>query len=141
MKLQFPTIQGRPFYDRNASYNGLAYNVTGLAPHAFTSRATYTVPVGKRALVTAFGFYWVRTAAAAPAGIVRVWGIINWVANYGAICNLATNLNAVNDTKEVNFPCEIWLEAGMTLQLATEITGTGGTSSFWLSATYVEFDA
>lgn len=139
MKILFPTMQARPFYDRNATYAGLAYNVAGLAPHAYTSRASYTVPANKRALLTGIGMYWIRTAAAAPAGVVRVWGIINWIANYGTICNLATAKNAVNDIEVVNFPCQIWLETGMTLTLATDITGTGGTSSFWLTATYVEF--
>jgi|SRR3989304_1874924 len=139
MKLLFPTMQARPFYDRNAIYAGLAYNVTGLAPHAYTSRASYTVPANRRGLLTGIGLYWKRETAAGTPGMVRVWCVVNWGANYGAICNLASMLNAVNDKEVVNFPCQIWLETGMSFTLATEIGGVGGTNAFWLSATYVEF--
>ena len=139
MKLLFPTGQARPFYDRNASYSGITYESINIAPHPLTVDAIYTVPANKRALITTVSMYWKRLTAAGTPGLVKISAFFDWTSNTGFIAHLGTMKNAVNDLEIVNFPCEIWMSADMSLQLQSEILGVGGTSEIIVSATYIEF--
>ncbi len=140
MRIIFPTAQTRPFYDRNATYTYLTYSQNGIAPHAFTLRATYTVPANRRALVTSVGLYFRRQTAAAPVGLVSLMAGVDLDISQQFVAMSRSVDNTVNALLDVSYPGQIWLKAGQDFHLATSDAGTGGTCAYTLVAEIIEFD-
>lgn len=141
MRLLYPTSQTRQFYQQNAITRALGANVTGVAPHAFTDRNTYTVPAGKRALLTSATIALQRVTAAAPIGRYQSTIYVTLNAASADVTRLLAVDNTVNFLNQMSLGLQVWLAAGDTVKWATEDLSTGGTVSYWGSFTYTEFDA
>jgi len=51
MKVSSFAVARPAYYDRNATATYSTYNSSGIAPHTYTVRWTYTVPAGKKAIM------------------------------------------------------------------------------------------
>lgn len=141
MRIGYPTGLAKQFYQANAITRALGSNVTGFAPHVFTDRNTYTVPAGKRALLTSATIAIQRVTAAAPIGRYQNTIYVTLNAAAADVCRIIAIDNTVNFINQMSLGLQVWLAAGDTIKWATEDLSTGGTVSYWGSFTYTEFDA
>lgn len=128
--------------DRNQITTGATSETLGVAPHATTTRISYTVPAAKKALLTSCGYNLTRATAAAPVGR---WSCIVFITNL-----LATNLyllarysygNTVGDSIFQDKPITHTLLAGEQIRANTTDASTGGTLDITTFATVQEHDA
>lgn len=128
------------YYDRNAVSVFQAY-LAQTAPHATTTRYTYTVAAGKKLLVEHVGSRLLRTSAAAPVG---QFGIEQQVTNgtnqilLSERYSLDNTVNAVTDDIR-GLACTIY--AGETITGITLDSSTGGLVQYWVSSKGTLYDA
>jgi hypothetical protein len=130
--------QTRPhYYDRNPAIQHVIYAATGVAPHGGTSRATYTVPSGKKAIVEAAHVAVTRQTAAAPVGLISFRLTIAG-ANLGSLYYMR---NAVGDYEQLTDLTGGLFPAGTAFDLDTTDASTGGTCAYHGGVKIMEFDA
>lgn len=114
------------------------YQTDAIAPQGLTNRFTYTVPAGRVCLIRSLFINIYRVTAAAPVGI---WaGLILAGGNY--VIDLRSIRNAAHDSLgPVAWNPEIWLGAGQTCIGQTSDLSTGGTVSYSMAMSGIEFDA
>ena len=131
----------RNYYDRNPTASGLLYLGAGVGPHGKTSRASYTVAAGKKALLEALFAQVIRDTAAVASGSTYVTiEVTDGVVTDAPLLGSRINDNTVNAqlTQVV---------AGPTLLLPADVvniytydTSNGGTMSYWGTAKYTQYD-
>lgn len=141
MRITFPVGRSSEMLDRNPTTFGKYYEATGVAPHILTGRGTYTVPAGKRAIITSVMLGATRATAAAPLGEVD----INFKINPGGLTQYVLKLKHINNTVNADLArymgCQLFMEAGDVAEITTIDTSTGGTMDYYAGFTYTEFDA
>lgn len=137
MRVGFPGGPRLEWYDRNPQLTRLAYNVGAVAPHAATTRATYTVPSGKKAIVTTVSLQVLRESAAAPVGLS---GCLFGQA--GGTSGTAYMLkNNVGDSQTLYLGTTALVAAGEDVTISSVDLSTGGTHRFSMFVSVVEFNA
>lgn len=130
------------WFDRNPVQVPKNYYSTAIAPHTLTTRWTYTVPTGKKALLEFALVKAIRSVAATTAGTVYAYLSLTpsglTVVVLGVIELMA---NSVGDHDASLVGQSIVLGAGDALLAATLDTSTGGTVDYSLAAKLTEFDA
>lgn len=94
---------------------------------------TYTVPLGRKAIVQMVHASIRRVAAAAPAAEARIFGAIDRVQpRVGPATplffELALQDNTVGAFRELHMPCSIKLRAGESIRARNQDASTGGTT-------------
>lgn len=141
MSILYPTAQTRNFYERNSITRVLYNSQQLIGPHALTVRATYTVPAGRRAVLTATHLWKVRNTAAAPIGEWRASLRLTVNAVQCTLRSLSSWDNTLLIPTNQDTPEAVFLNAGDIIDLLTFDGSTGGTCSYVVGASYVEFDA
>ncbi len=130
--------QGRlAYYDRNTTQTSLNNETLAAAPHAPVTRATYTVPSARKALITSTHIEASRETAATTLGRVRI--LIG--GSFGGAATVTMFENAVG-ARVVGDPSggESAI-AGLQITIQDEDTSTAGTVSFEEQVSVIEFDA
>ena len=128
------------YYDRNATSLFQSY-LAQIAPHATTTRYTYTVSAGKKVYLEHVGSRVLRTSAAAPVG---QFGIEQQVTDgtkqilLSERYSLDNTVNLVQDDIRV-LGCTIY--AGETVSGVTLDSSTGGLVQYWVSIKGTLYDA
>lgn len=125
--------------DRNPITSVLAFNGLALAPHAEISRALYTVPAQKKAILEHAFVSLLRITAAAPIGKYGAFCAIKGSANKMVQVVLLTNV--IGDKDHEIITNKIDLIAGDTVDLRTFDLSTGGTVDYVVGAKLTEYDA
>jgi len=138
-----PSAVARPdWYDRNPVSRVDYYWGSGVAPHGVTTRLSYTVPSGKKAMVEVLVLKVRRNTAATTLGIARASLILT--PSGGAPDNFM-DACIVNNTVDVkdgwSIGASLALITGDLLEFTTYDGSTGGTCDYWLSYKITEFDA
>lgn len=131
------------WFDRNPLNIANGY-VAGLAPHANTTRWTYTVPQNRKCYLEFLDCQVTRQAAAGPVGNVDA-SVVYFAAIAPATpVNIATSdlfTNGVGDNSKSALGQSLLLYAGDVLYAQTSDLGTGGQCFYNLSMKGTEFDA
>ena len=125
------------YYDRNPLNASVSYSSAGLAPAGTTTRFTYTVPAGRKALLTGGHIRWRRPTAAAPVGLVT-FNIQDALVNLGLV---RTANNVVEAVEGYALALGQYEVAGTTILGQTTDTSTGGSCDYDASLSITEFDA
>lgn len=122
----------KPDYDRITSTYRLSYWASNVAPHGNTVRISQTVPASSTARIAAATCGILRTAAAAPAGLVLAYvGHSNGVNNQPWLH--ATCLDAtVGVRDEQNVGTGAIYQTTTLIEAATQDASTGGTMDYRL---------
>ena len=129
-------------YDRTPAVKAIFYQASGVAPHIATSRASYTVPAGRKARVTSYKLQTDRATAATTAGKVGVYALYTPSGQGALTVRLSYSLsNTVGFTDEINSPGFDILLPGDVLAIYTVDASTGGTMNYDLAVNILEFDA
>lgn len=119
-----------------------SYGASAVAPHAATSRWTYTVPAAKRGLITILEASVVRDVAPTTAGLANAYIQLTPSGGAATFLLLASNAGgSVNDGRALALGCQLWLEAGDKLEALTSDASTGGSHQFVLTLAATEFTA
>lgn len=117
----------------------LSYIAAGVAPHAATIRATYTVPAGRAAIVEIAQASIIRDAAPAPASIAS--GRVRYLPSFGGtlwLCE-AVIFDAAVGARDVSaVGLTLYMAAGDTIDLETFDGSTGGTVRYAMTAKVTE---
>jgi hypothetical protein len=141
MNILYPAGSKRDWFDRNPLNKILSAGWTLYSPHGLTSRASYTVPAGKRACILACSLLWYRNSAAAPVGAAENRLYINDGSNnFPIVINVAID-NTLSNIHSVNLTNIGWLTAGQICAIYTADGSTNGDIYYLGSFTYLEFDA
>lgn len=131
-----------PWYDRNSvtyAFSGTALNA---APHGTTSRATYTVPANRKAMLEFTTNYIQRVTAAAPNGTIGAF--VNLLpATGGGIFAMQNFLisNTVLQIVTENSEQQAVMIEGDYLSITDYDDSTGGTATIATSVKITEYDA
>lgn len=129
-----PQIFDRPNY--NAT--GIIFTGDAVAPHAITTRATYTTPAGFLAEVENSVAQIIRATAAGTVG--RALAVVNaFGTNRTAAAWIRTN--AIGDKDSMGTARGIVLEAAEIISIITEDLSTTGTIDYRLACSIGESDA
>jgi hypothetical protein len=139
MRVIYPTGTYTQFFGRSPSYSNNGYGNWAVNPHADTTRASYTVPANRRAVLTGCMCHILRVTVAAPVGNAAIYVIstIGGGGFYSCIAELLTN--NIGDQQTALFSGQAWLTAGDTVELHTLDISTGGTVTYRGSFCIVEF--
>lgn len=141
MRVLYPSGFQRDWIDRNAIATDLVYQGAVIAPHSATERDTYTVPVGRAALIEFISFYIARFAAAAPVGLCGGYLRIDRGGGNITIIQTAYSLAAIGDSQSQHTGSQILLLAGDIAKFYTFDLSTGGSNNYDFAACIIEFDA
>jgi hypothetical protein len=131
----------QPWYDRNAEDVSIIFGTDGVAPHAQTTRASYTVPAGKRAIVAA-ALASVQRATAPSSGLARLQADIIVVIPSIVALVVARLIDGTQGAHmDMVLATSTVLDAGAVVSIRTYDDNIGGTVDYLLSAQIVEFDA
>ena len=137
-----PIIARPAWYDRNAASRADTYTGQQLAPHALTTRLTYTVPAGKKAIVELLQVKCVRRTAATTVGLVYAYATIT--PSGGSEKEILDSYlfgNAVGDKDGQALQGTLVLCTGDVINMKTYDGSTGGTVDYFLAYKVTEFDA
>ncbi|SRR5712691_3575954 len=130
------------YYDRAPLHKSASGGTFNTAPHAQTTRWSYTVPAGRKFALEAWQLNEYRMAAAAPIG---QWIVTIEVSPLGAgfvnIQQIETEKNAVGDQVIQNLAGTIYLLASDVLRGTDSDLSTGGTTTQNSIFRGTEFDA
>lgn len=141
MKILNPTgNRGRP-EDRNPLGISYSFASGSIAPHADTTRWTYTVPANRRFILNEAYAHLCRTALAGAAGAISVNILVNQGAGNIYVARLYDLNNYVGDTMQLVIPAGLVLLAGHYIYATTSDTSTGGTVLYTVTLTGFEYDA
>lgn len=134
--------QGTQRIDQRAGVSrALVFAAATTAPHASTTRATYTVPAGAKALVEQANLASVVDAAVTTAGVALVRARVTPDSGGAhAVGTLVAPTALVVGTGDSRTePMGILLNAGNVVDLFTEDAATGGTRRYEASIDLLEF--
>lgn len=130
------------YYDRNSIEGSLNYQAYAVAPHADTTRWTYTVPAGKKAYVDSANAIVYRFTAATGVSLVNSRLVITPSGGSATLIVFAhIETNVVGDNARQNLAGSLLLLSGSTFRGITVDSSTGGTVDYVAAAHYIEFDA
>jgi len=141
MRTGQPLIARPEWYDRNAASQNHFWEGADTGPHADTSRRTYTVPAGKKAMVEILQATVLRTAAATTLGYMEAWW--NLTPSGGTarcIIRASIKTNTVGDRHDMAVGGSVMLFAGDEIDGHTMDLSTGGTGYYFISYKITEFD-
>lgn len=140
MKILFPNMQGRPFYDRNAVFVGKNGLYIALAPHGGIVRHTYTTPLDKRGIIEAVFVTFMRRVAATGPG--EVASTLNIFA--AGVSNPILRVNFTNNTVYGSagqyLGLSLWIPPESEITFLTQDGGTGGQVDYGFGYHLVLFD-
>jgi hypothetical protein len=116
-------------------------NASLLSSHSLTTRASYTVPVAKRALVSGIATNIIRNVVATTVGTAIIRFRI--LRSGGSTLNVyyhAFTSNTVEDSTSLNMAMNYHLAAGDYIEITTEDPSTGGNHVYSYNAAVEEFD-
>lgn len=142
MKTGQPII-GRPaWYDRNPASKADIWTGAGVAPHAATTRKTYTCPAGKKAMVEVLELSVIRETAATTVGTAQAYVTITPSGGSAIVCIAAwIRTNTVADRNDAFLGASMLLFPGDRIDLMTLDLSTGGTCAYFVCYKITEFDA
>lgn len=138
MRITTGTLTQSAPYDRAPTEIQQSYFGPAIAPHADTTRWTYTVPAARRAAIDLLEFFWRRNAVAAPTGLIQ-----DYIQEGGGLVYLVlfrTTLNAVDNIQSEGRTGAYIMVAGAVLSFHTSDLGTGGSCDHMGNAHGIEFD-
>ena len=142
MKLYGAQSAGNNPIDRKPTQVQLQYSATGVAPHAATQRATYTVPANRKAQITGIKVFAMRLTAAGAVGIVQAYVQYTPSGGTAGILALAQfDTNSVGDKDKDSQPAQHTMSAGDILAIFTADGSTTGTVNYDEYVTIIEFAA
>lgn len=113
------------------------WNGRDIAPHAFTTRATITIPAGKVAKIMVVALYVERVTVATTPGYPELWLL---ASVSGSINTCTVRNNVAGASSDFNLASNITLPAGGTISLATADNSVGGTVAYYGSIMYATYD-
>ena len=136
-------IIGRPaWYDRNSVPRQDYYEGIDVAPHSATTRLSYTVPAGKKAVVELLQARVYRSSTATASSLTRAWFTLIPSGGTPKIILMATiRSNNVGDKEVAQIGTTLTLFPGDKLEGGTGDLSTGGTCDYFLAYKLTEFDA
>jgi len=137
VRVGFPGGPRLEWYDRNPISQSISYVAGNVAPHSATTRATYTVPTGKKALIGGTQNLIRRATVAGTVGEVLVEFIMPGLM---VLIDIHENNTVGSQSKREISPNSLLLE-GDLVQIETIDESTGGTMDYWLYMTVTEIDA
>ena len=141
MKVTSYAVARPSYYDRGATSINKAYGSSAIAPHANTTRFTYTVPANRKMVIENICVTSYREAVATTVGQVFLNLVLYDGTTYCNLIALYTNANTVGaTTNNVIGQCAT-VYAGEQLLGATWDLGTGGINDFRLSTKGTEYNA
>jgi len=143
VRIGTPSAVARPaWHDRNPTTRADHYWGQNVAPHAVTTRLTYTCPAGKKAMVEVI---MVRVRRASAATTLGTCGTYTMVTPSGGgtkeIVDAFINDNTVNARDQSAIGASLVMIAGDVLDLKTYDNSTGGTCDYFVCYKLTEFDA
>lgn len=140
MKVIYPTGNFTAYYGRNPTFVTKYGSVIGGGPSSDSSLISYTVPAGRKAVLTASMLNWYRKTVATTAGIVEFYiqTTINAVA--GKVIYIETIRNVIGDYITYFNPGLIYMNSGDTIDVRRSDLSTGGTADYIATCYLVEFD-
>lgn len=142
MRILFPPGQRSNWFDRNAASLANTYEAYAVAPHAETTRWTYTVPAGKKFLIGSGAINFQRDAAAAAAAAAGAY--IKLTPSGGAattVLRCMTALSAVGSPQIIAGLQGLILFAADVIDGRTVDSSTGGSFNYAVNLAGAEFDA
>lgn len=144
MRIYFPGAARPAWYDRNAAVDSLIFSAVSIAPHANTSRAAFTVPTNRKALVASW-FSELMVVTAPSVGGSKISQVVI-TPDGGSTQNLAFtrlyDIHVVVGTPRAQANSgQIALLQGDVLEIFTSDGGTGGTVAYNTGVAFNEFDA
>jgi len=137
-----PIIARPAWYDRNPTIKEDHYWGQGVAPHAVTTRISYTCPAGKKAMIEVLQVRVRRVTAATTLGLCGAYAMLtDAVAGAKEILDAYLNDNTLNVRNEAAIGTALIMVAGNTIDLKTYDTSTVGTCDYFMSYKITEFDA
>src|SRR5712692_1306114 len=121
-------ILKNPYYDRNQTAIGTSAGSQAIAPHATTTRTTYTVPTARKAIITSGYSKVQRITVAAPPGIAQ--SFVGDLAGRSFSNAGIDSLNTVGDKDNGSGHYGSVAGAGSTINILDGDLSTGGTVSF-----------
>lgn len=120
----------------------LVYLASNVAPHASTTRSTYTVPTGKKARVDAISGEMMIKTAAGPAAERRVlFGVVvGGTAYYAGIMSLCADKNTVGNISSLSVGSGLLMLVGQVSNIVSTDESTGGTLDYRMSILITEYD-
>jgi hypothetical protein len=128
--------------DRNPLSIAKAFIQTAVAPHATTSRWSYTVPAARKCQLEMAQQQILRETAAAPVNFVS--NVVRYTPSGGALTTLIridSLLNTVGATAQAILGGAVTGYPGDQFEGVTSDASTGGTNTFVTTAKFTEFDA
>jgi len=125
------------WYDRNPADRTINYSAVGVAPHAMTERASYTVPTGKKAFVG--GAAMLLERGSVPTTMGSVYGNVIF-GNNGTWWVTHADATLRSNVKETVTFSGVLLPAS-TLKIYTQDTSTGGAMDYRICCVAMEFNA
>jgi len=140
MRVLYPTGIVTQYFGRNPIFINKGYGTWGLAPHGDTTRASYTVPTGRKAVLTAAFVHLIRVTAPAPAGeaAIYVYVIYNGGSSYYLLQDVFNT--GAGQQASLTHGGMIFLVAADSVELHTLDASTGGTMAYRGHFNLVEFD-
>lgn len=134
-------VRKEPFDRTWVDVGVLAANTGPVAPHGSTSRWSFTCPSNKRATVGFAQVWWYRNTAAAPVG--EISDKVFYTPSGGTIrvvLEAVSIKNAIGDEAHAEMGAQLTLQSGDVLSGFTYDLGTGGTSTFRVTAQVNQYD-
>lgn len=133
-------LQSRPaWWDRNPVITGIDYNAQ-VGPHAQTTRATYTAPGGKKALITSQRAGLIRAAVAGTVGFADAVTQIDVAVVVDMLVAGLLN-NVTGDREYLGTGQAGLLASGDVVRILTSDQSITGNHIFDVGVTLTEFDS
>ena len=142
MKVSSFAVARPVYYDRNSSTFGKSYEASAIAPHATTTRWSYTVPAGKAAYVEACGGMMWRDGIATVASLAQtVFNTVTSDTVTATVLQNRTYTNTGNDPVMFSLSQLAFLKAADVFGVNTFDGSTGGSFQYGMYAKFTQFDA
>lgn len=128
--------------DRNYSTKGSVYDANAVAPHALTTRFTYTVPASKKAIIGSGTVHFFRDGTSGGAARMQAQLTVTTAdATVAACTRLEDSTAAFAVTNNAPTPGQMTLIAADIVRAQTFDLSVGGTYSYLISIAVGEYDA
>ncbi len=130
------------WYDRNPVRKGFKVEASNMAPHGLTLQGSYTVPVGKKAILSSAQVTAYRTTAATTAGMISLYVVDAFdIDPEYFILRALFNLPLVGDSYNESIGLFLLLTAGDIISLKSFDLSEGGLLFINMTCSITEFDA
>ena len=141
MTILYPAGAKRDWIERNPVDKAQYFFQLNVSPHSSTWRFDYTVPAGRKAIISGCVIN-LRKRTVATSEVDELVTIVkNRTTSFiyiGAIFNV---INTVGQEKTMIIPLLVVLNAGEMISGATQDDNTGGAMDYFMQLSMVEFDA